>query len=548
VRIVEISLDGVNLLLERDTAGSGNWQSAGPDERAPPTSAGDTARLPPKVVMIDSVIALRNQRDGRVRTLAVKRLDATTASPGDPVAPAFDGSAISATGTIGPLLRPGEPVWLLSVAVAGSAFGLAFEVAGQIAEPAVGAGLDLKIIAARPDVATLDPLVGEGLPRGMPVQIVTRVNGTMQALDVTGLNLTLGSIAVTGNLSAALDAPRPRLAGALQAATIDLAPFLGDAEAAASVTPPGRVFPGDPLPFEGLRVLDVALNIQVGSVAVGRRTLRDAAAEIALSDGALQVRLLRGTLLGAGLDGALTVVPGQAPGVHLVAMARGLDVAQVLAESGDVAPVGVRADIELDPAGSGTSIAAVLATSSGTARFLMGPGRARTQGLETLVGGVGALLGTLTSGGGEWTRVNCAASDFAIRDGVAESQVLLVDGQYSTLVGEGQVDLASEALDLRLTPNAKQVTLNVAVPVRVQGTLATPAFQPDELGVVRKLGGIVGVVLFPPAALLWLGELGSGGDNACLELAAGGSAARRAGSGCHGSGGRRGRRRQARRA
>lgn len=155
----------------------------------------------------------------------------------------------------------------------------------------------------------------------------------------------------------------------------------------------------------------------------------------------------------------------------------------------------------------------------GEIRLLAGAGRLGTQALDRAVGGAGAVLGTLFSGRKHWTVVNCAASSLIVAGGRATSRATLIDTEYSTVATRGHVDLARERLRLTVEPRAKSATLNVAVPVHIGGTLARPEVRPDTGATLRKLGGLIGIALFPPAAIVGLGELGGNG-NACLKIAA----------------------------
>ena len=118
--------------------------------------------------------------------------------------------------------------------------------------------------------------------------------------------------------------------------------------------------------------------------------------------------------------------------------------------------------------------------------------------------------------------LNCIASRFDFKNGVATSRVLLADTEYSTVAGEGSMDLGKETLAMKISPQSKSATLNLAVPIKIGGTFAEPTFRPDELATARRLGGLLGATLFPPAALLALADLGSGEDNPCLKIAKGG--------------------------
>ena len=47
----------------------------------------------------------------------------------------------------------------------------------------------------------------------------------------------------------------------------------------------------------------------------------------------------------------------------------------------------------------------------------------------------------------------------------------------------------------------------MAVPVEVGGTLAQPSFRLEKFATARKVGGLLGILVYPPAVLAGLGEL-----------------------------------------
>ena len=148
----------------------------------------------------------------------------------------------------------------------------------------------------------------------------------------------------------------------------------------------------------------------------------------------------------------------------------------------------------------------------------MDAGEVKTGNLGLLVGGVSEILPGLGSGNGEWTAINCIAGDFDLHAGVATSRIALLDSEVLRLEGEGHIDLANDTLKFYVAPSAKSATLSVAVPVNLSGPVDDPSITLDELSLLRRLGGLIGAVVFPPAALLSLGSLGSH-DNPCLKAA-----------------------------
>ena len=164
----------------------------------------------------------------------------------------------------------------------------------------------------------------------------------------------------------------------------------------------------------------------------------------------------------------------------------------------------------------------------------MNEGQVKTEGFDLIVGGLSSVLGSLFSEKQEWTVLSCLATNLEFTDGVAAT-ALLIDTDVVVVSGQGQLDFAQETIDLKVTPNAKSATLNLALPINVGGTFADPSFAPDELAAAKTIGALLGSTLFPPAALLAFGDLGAG-DSACVNDAATGAAAtdapaRRRGSG-----------------
>ncbi|MGY8960007.1 MAG: hypothetical protein ACKVKG_10890, partial [Alphaproteobacteria bacterium] len=51
--------------------------------------------------------------------------------------------------------------------------------------------------------------------------------------------------------------------------------------------------------------------------------------------------------------------------------------------------------------------------------------------------------------------------------------------------------------------------------------LASPSYSVDKLAAARKIGGLVGAIAFPPAAILGLGEVGTGEANPCVKNGSG---------------------------
>ena len=100
-------------------------------------------------------------------------------------------------------------------------------------------------------------------------------------------------------------------------------------------------------------------------------------------------------------------------------------------------------------------------------------------------------------------------ADFVIAKGIARRRILLVDTTRAAVVGRqgGSIDLGRERVDLLLDPHTKQVSVAsvVAVPIRVEGPLASPDVYPDPaetlksavlapFNLANNAGGVLGAV------------------------------------------------------
>jgi hypothetical protein len=108
-----------------------------------------------------------------------------------------------------------------------------------------------------------------------------------------------------------------------------------------------------------------------------------------------------------------------------------------------------------------------------------------------------------------YLEIDCMTADFDIRDGVARSRTLVLRSEDTVVIGEGNVDLSTESLDIDLTSYPRKgiggLTINPGgflSSFRLGGTLVNPslALEPTDtaIAVGKALGGFL---LFGPAGL-----------------------------------------------
>lgn len=554
IRVTRLILVEPDILLERNADGLSNWR-AGPSSGGRSAASARSAEAdgegkadggPPPVPVFSHVevrrgrLTYRDARSGEEMRLDLGRVSARAEDFEAPLEiearGAWNGHPFSVSGSVDSLgeLASGQPVRL---EFEGEALGFGARLAGEVVEPGKPDGLDLRLAVRGADLSSLGPLAGPDLPKLGPVAFDARVEGGAETLRIERIQATVADNDVWGRIEVALAGPRPRLAGSLASSWIELAgpepqPAGGKPSAAAAgggaapeTAGPERVFPDDPLPLDGLGAVDLDLTLKVASLAGAPVSVEAVEARVGLDNGVLAVKPLRATVAGSPVEGELHIDTRRgAPGLRLAARAAALDLGRLLAEAGVTGLFEGNARASADLSGSGASMAELMAGLDGDIRIVAGNGRLKTQAFDAAVGGANALLGTLFEGRKEWTVVNCAVASVGIGKGRAAIRAALIDTEYSTVAVKGAASLASETLDLTVEPRAKSATLNVAVPVHVRGSFADPEFRPDTGAALKKLGGLAAIALFPPAAIVGLGELG-GDENECLKDAAAGPGA-----------------------
>ena len=114
------------------------------------------------------------------------------------------------------------------------------------------------------------------------------------------------------------------------------------------------------------------------------------------------------------------------------------------------------ASFNIDVAGAGSSVAAIMAGLNGETSLVMGKGRMKSAALNTLIGGPTQILSDVFTGGdSDYTAINCAVVRFPVKGGVATAAPLVLDTEVAAFIGEGTINLGSEVLALVIEPDVK---------------------------------------------------------------------------------------------
>ena len=285
-----------------------------------------------------------------------------------------------------------------------------------------------------------------------------------------------------------------------------------------------------------MKPVDAEIELKAKQLLLPLLFLSDTTAHVVLEDGHLTVEPLKLVMGGGTLDGHFDLnVQGKAAQMATALKIDRYELGSMLKKLGINDSLHGNVDIELVLKGRGNSIAELMSGLNGKTIVVMGDGRINQNAVK--------LLGSDLSSGllqlfnplkkeEKYTKINCFAGGFDIKNGLAQSTVLAMDTSQVSVVGYGKIDFKTEKIDMSFKPSPKKgiginglakFTLSfgeLTKTLKLRGTLSNPSLSVDPTESIITLGKAVGgVVLFGPfglAAVLANGQLG--GKTPCLAI------------------------------
>jgi len=287
---------------------------------------------------------------------------------------------------------------------------------------------------------------------------------------------------------------------------------------AKSTSNPDKVFPDEALPLDALKAVEADLRFKAGQILLPKLTVAKLNTAVRLKAGRLTLNPLSAIIGGGKLDSSLSVSPmGKAAAIMAKLKIDKLGIGTLTKEAG--LPEGIEGvlDADLDIKGTGASVAKLMAGLDGHLSLIVDDGRIHNKYIDLLNSDlITGLIGFLNPARSkkDYTAVKCLVTRFDVKKGLATPTALLFDSDLMRIVGDGKIDLRSEVLDLKLTPQPKkslgtekgilgQSLSELAQPFLVGGTLAKPAITVDKtdaaVALSKTLGGLLGQNTSSPA-------------------------------------------------
>jgi uncharacterized protein involved in outer membrane biogenesis len=394
---------------------------------------------------------------------------------------------------------------------------------GNVARALSLTGLDVDLRLEGPDLAELGDILKLPVSDTPPYKITGKVTyeADKERWNLVALNGTVGDSDLAGDVSLELSGERPTVVADLRSKQLDFADLGVFAGAPAHTTE--RVLPTKEFDVPELRQIDARVKFVGDRIQAAKLPLRRVTFDLTLSDGKMRVEPLRFTLADGEVEAAMTL-DGQSdpPDGDLDLTLRHMKLAQLLsrfnietagskAEKAGAGTFGARVKLKAH----GKSVAELAASANGEVALIMDGGEINALIVEGVGLDLGEILAVLLANEDEKRQamvpVECFVGQFAVNDGVMNTQALVLKTPDSTITGSGQIDLGNERLALELLAHPQDASaLTASTPVRVEGTFKHPKIDAvsKELEEKSLAALALGVVLPVVGAILPFIETG----------------------------------------
>jgi hypothetical protein len=497
-------------LIEIDKSGKSNLEfevSQEPEQKTPEGEEADSRHdfFQFRKVQIDGgTLTYKDHQRDITQIISIATLKFETSEFGAPadidINFSYNKTPIQITGVIGQLsgiLNP-EEQWPLNISIA--ALDSTVSIDGQVMNIAEAKGIDLKLGLQGSDVGNFQKFTGEPLPVKGPFEIAGHLSAaSLDHLKISDIGIMLGKSSIKGEMALNTTSAKPQIDAKFRSSKLDLRPFIKTdqsdvrTEVKRQKTDTGRdkVFPSEPLNLQPLQQVNANIRFTADQILTHRFALDKLSLESSLKDGSLIVKPLTTNIGGGNFTSSLALSTGGG-NVNLTAKiaATKINLGEMLKNLGITQDLDGILDLNLSLNGQGQSVAALLAGLNGDVVAILADGNMPVEYLN-LVGAdlTSSILKIVNPFEQkiERAQINCAVCDFNIIDGLAKSDIIMIDDPAKTLFSSGTLNLKTEELDFGIHTKPKEgigtketgkvsVSLGVITkPFKLGGTLANPS-------------------------------------------------------------------------
>jgi uncharacterized protein involved in outer membrane biogenesis len=385
--------------------------------------------------------------------------------------------------------------------------GATLSLSGKITNLVRARGLDLGIDLKATSLARLSRYLNVPLPGVGPLKVTARLSRTKHGYKLAKLDARVGRSDVAGELIIYPHRKRTRVVGSITAKSLDLDQLLPGAGKRSGK----RVFAAEPFSLAWLKTFDGDVSVHAAKLLVQRVRFDKVKAGMSLANGRFQFTPV-GRLGGGTFKAKLSVdTRGKRPRIAMRIRGKGIGLGKLSAQIYDSQLIeGARADVNIDLAGRGNSMAELMAGLSGGIYVAAGKAIIHNERLEKVSGDVvTAVLSTVAMQSSEekTTHVRCGVVRVPVKNGlVSVRRTIAMETSRTAMSVSGTIDLGDEGLDLgvdlvgRRGPSLGAASFSGLV--RVRGTMAEPTVGADAAGIAGAAATVAGAVATGGLSLL----------------------------------------------
>ncbi|RXJ19623.1 AsmA family protein [Lelliottia nimipressuralis] len=415
---------------------------------------------------------------------------------------------------------------------------------GTVHDPMKMGGVDLQLKFSGDSLGELYDLTGVLLPDTPPFEtdgrLVAKIDTEKSSVfDYRNFNGRIGDSDIHGSLAYTTGKPRPKLEGDVESRQLrlaDLGPLIGvdsgkgaqqskrseQKKGEKDIQPSDKVLPYDRFETDKWDVMDADVRFKGRKIEHGSTLpISDLSTHIILKNADLRLQPLKFGLAGGTISSNIHLEGDKKPMQGRADIqARRLKLKQLMPNVELMQKTLGEMNGDADIRGVGNSIAALLGSSNGNLKLLMNDGLVSRNLMEILGLNVGNfIIGQIF--GDDEVRVNCAAANLDLVNGVARPQIFAFDTENAVINVTGTASMASEQLDLTIDPESKGFRIiTLRSPLYVRGSFKNPqaGVKAGPLIARGAVAAALATLVTPAAALLALISPSEGDTNQCRTI------------------------------
>ncbi|MDH4206371.1 MAG: AsmA family protein, partial [Desulfobacteraceae bacterium] len=560
INVKRLTLLNPDLMIEVNKSGKTNLEFDLPAQKKVETTPvkkdkKETALFDFREILIkDGKLTVKNHQKNTTLVLTIDRSSRKSAKfmgDGDiELKGSFNDIPFNVSGKIGSWAGITDPNVSYPVDLKAKIAQMDIAIIGKIQDPVAAKGIDVRFSVKGDDLAKIENITQKPFPIEGPFHISSHlIAAKPEKIQVSDMLIELGNSKLNGSVTLDRSGKKPRISGDLVSEILDLRPMLINREKkAASVkekaTKPKRksdkLFQNTPLKLDDLHLFNTALDLQIKQLLFQRFAFDNIVTKVRLQDGNLTVNPLTASIGGGKLVNNLNFQAKENMAfVDVNVDIKQMNLGQMLKKLEMTQSLEGILDLDINLKGQGKSVAELMAGLNGDVVASLGEGKIPTGYLNLVSADISSTLMRLINPFGkkiDSAQINCAVCDFNIKNGMAKSDIIVVDDPQKTLFSKGTINLKTEALDFNIETHPKEgigtqdtgklsISLSkITKPFKLGGTLTNPSLEIDIVG----SGTTIGAALLGPVGWAYLLVSGSSGKgNPCkkaLEIAGKGAA------------------------